>query len=278
MFALTSGTTNRPKTIPVTRESLQRLSRRLDDLGHPGVRRPPAHAPLRADADPPARQRLARELHPGRHPLRGDHRPDGPHAEPAGPGHLLHAAVGLEDQGRRVEVLPGPPALGLPRPRRHHRRQPEHHPGHRPARRPREGDPDPRHRRRHHRPQVVDPRRGPRGRPAPDPLEAQGDGQAARGDRRADRPAPAQGLLAEPPVPRQLDRRDDGGLSPGLSRILRRPPGPRHRPDRLRRAGSRSRSRTGRPPACSTSPATTSSSSPRTRRARTTPRPSRPPT
>ena len=40
MFALTSGTTNRPKTIPVTAESLADYRDGLDDLGHPGFRRP----------------------------------------------------------------------------------------------------------------------------------------------------------------------------------------------------------------------------------------------
>ena len=37
MFAMTSGTTNRPKTIPVTTRGPRRLPRGLDDLGHPGV-------------------------------------------------------------------------------------------------------------------------------------------------------------------------------------------------------------------------------------------------
>ena len=165
MFAMTSGTTDRPKTIPVTRESLARLSRRLDDLGHPGLRRPPGDAPAGAPPDPPARQRLARALHPVGHPLRRDHRPDGPDAEPARPVHLLHAPGRLADQGHRVEVLRGPAALGPPRPGDDHRRQPEHDPGHRPAGRPREGDPDPRPGRRHHRPEVGHPA----GRPPGDP-------------------------------------------------------------------------------------------------------------
>ena len=66
MFAMTSGTTDRPKTIPVTRESLARLSRRLDDLGHPGLRRPPRDPRRGAPPDPPARQRLARAASPRR--------------------------------------------------------------------------------------------------------------------------------------------------------------------------------------------------------------------
>ena len=57
---------------------------------------------------------------------------------------------------------------------------------------------DPRPRRRHDRPEVGHSRRGPRGAPAADPLEAEEAARAARSDRRADRPAPAQGLLAEP--------------------------------------------------------------------------------
>ncbi len=68
-----------------------RLPRGLDDLGHPRLRRPLRDPRIRAAADPPARQRLARTVHSLRHPLRRDHRADGPHAEPAGPVHLLHA-------------------------------------------------------------------------------------------------------------------------------------------------------------------------------------------
>ena len=151
MFAMTSGTTNRPKTIPVTARVAPRLSRRLDDLGHPGVRRPPRDPPRRPPADPPARQRLARVGHARGHPLRRDHRSDRPHAEPAGPHHLLHAGGRRADQGHRVEVLRRAAALGLSRPGDDHRRQPEHDPGHRPAGRPREGAPDPRPRRRHDR-------------------------------------------------------------------------------------------------------------------------------
>ena len=118
----------------------------------------------------------------------------------------------------------------------------------------------------------------PPGDPDQDPLEAQGGVAPARGDRRADRPAPPQGLLAQPRVPRQLDGGDDGGLSPRLSRILRRPPGPRHRPDRLRRADDDpDRGRHARR-ASSTSATITSSSCPRTRSAATSPRRSRPPT
>ena len=61
--------------------------------------------------------------------------------------------------------------------------------------------------------------RRPLGRRTPH-ATPEGDGPAARSDRRADRPAPPERLLAEPAVPRQLDGRDDGGLSPGLSRIF----------------------------------------------------------
>ena len=83
MFAMTSGTTNRPKTIPVTARVAQRLSRRLDDLGHPGLRRPSAiiHKGLKPILQLASDWRES--FTPGRHPLRRDHRPDGPHAEPA---------------------------------------------------------------------------------------------------------------------------------------------------------------------------------------------------
>ena len=72
-------------------------------------------------------------------------------------------------------------------------------------------------------PKWDDPRRGPRGSSGSGPAgRRKAAAPAARGDRRADRPAPAQGLLAQPQLPGQLDRRDDGGLSPRLSRVLRR--------------------------------------------------------
>ena len=278
MFAMTSGTTDRPKTIPVTRESLADYREGWTIWGMHGLRRPPGDPPGGAPPDPPARQQLARALHPLGHPLRRDHRPDGADAEPDRPVHLLHAPGRLADQGHRVEILRGLAALGTPRPGDDHRRQPEHHPGHRPAGRPREGHPHPRPGRRHRRPEVDHPAGRPPGDPDQDPLEAQGGVAPARGDRRADRPAPPQGLLAQPRVPRQLDGGDDGGLSPRLSRILRRPPGPRHRPDRLRRADDDpDRGRHARR-ASWTSATITSSSCPRTRSAATSPRRSRPPT
>ena len=159
MFAMTSGTTNRPKTIPVTRESLARLSRGLDDLGHPGLRRPPRDDPRRAAADPPGRQRLAGELHARGHPLRRDHRADRPHAKPAGAHQVLHAGGRVADQGHRVEVLRRAAVLDLPRPGHDHRRQSQHDPGDGPAGRSREGRADPRPRRRHDRRPLGHPRR-----------------------------------------------------------------------------------------------------------------------
>ncbi len=59
MFAMTSGTTNRPKTIPVTPRLSRRLPRGLDDLGNPGVRRPSRDDQRWSAADPASRQRLA---------------------------------------------------------------------------------------------------------------------------------------------------------------------------------------------------------------------------
>ena len=278
MFAMTSGTTDRPKTIPVTRESLADYREGWTIWGilafdaHPGMLQGGLRPILQLASD------WREHFTPVGHPLRRDHRPDGPDAEPARPVHLLHAPGRLADQGHRVEILRGPAALGPPGPGDDHRRQPEHDPGHRPAGRPREGHPHPRPGRRHHRPEVDHPAGRPPGDPDQDPLEAQGGGAPARGDRRADRPAPPQGLLAQPRVPRQLDGRDDGGLSPRLSRILRRPPGPRHRPDRLRGADDDpDRGRHARR-ASSTSATITSSSCPRTRSAATSPRRSRPPT
>ena len=191
---------------------------------------------------------------------------------------LLHAALGSSKIKDVESKYPGPPPLRLPRPGRHHRRQPQHDPGHRPARRPGPGDPDPRLRRRHHRPEMGHPGRGQEVRPDLDPLA--GARRRRGGSRRSCKshgPAPAEGLLAELAGPCQLDGRDDGGLSPGLSRVFRRSAGPRHRPDRLGRPVlDPDRRHPGRGARCR--PATTASSSPRTRKARTTPRSSRPPT
>ena len=93
-----------------------------------------------------------------------------------------------------------------------------------------------------------------------------------------DRPASAQGLLAQPSVPVQLDGRDDEGLSPRLSRVLRRDARPRRRPDRLGRTDDHpDRGRHARRDS-STSATTTSSSSPRTRATAPSPRRSRRPT
>ena len=64
MFAMTSGTTNRPKTIPVTRESLHDYREGWTIWGilafdaHPGILAPGLLP------DPPTRQRLARERSP----------------------------------------------------------------------------------------------------------------------------------------------------------------------------------------------------------------------
>ena len=61
--------------------------------------------------------------------------------------------------------------------------------------------------------------------PVPHPDSPQGRGPPARADRGRDGQAAAQGLLAEPPVPVELDGRNDEGLSPRLSRVLRRQAG-----------------------------------------------------
>ncbi len=62
--------------------------------------------------------------------------------------------------------------------------------------------------------------------------------QAARAlDRIVDRARPPspQGLLAQPPVPLELDGRDHAGVPARLSRVLRRDAGARRRTDRLGR-------------------------------------------
>ena len=90
MFAMTSGTTNRPKTIPVTRESLIDYREGWTIWGIMAFDAHPADPEWPAP-DPPGGQRLAGELHARRHPVRRDHGPDRPHAEPAGPHDVLHA-------------------------------------------------------------------------------------------------------------------------------------------------------------------------------------------
>ena len=80
-----------------------------------------------------------------------------------------------------------------------------------------------------------DPAGDPPGAPASGPRPRRAAAAAARAIvERTGRLLP-QGLLAQPPVPVQLDGRHDGGLSPRLSRVLRRRPGPRRRADRLGR-------------------------------------------
>ncbi len=172
----------------------------------------------------------------------------------------------------------GAAVLDLSRPGHDHRGQSQHDPGDGPAGRPREGGPDPRPGRRHHRRPLGDPRRDPPAVASEDPPPPQTGRAVAGTDRQRDRPAPPQGLLAQPPVPVELDGRDDEGLSAWLSRVLRRDAGPRRRFDRLRGADDHSRSRTARPPVFSTSATTISSSSPKIRRTAQSPRPSRRPT
>ena len=169
-----------------------RLSRGMDDLGHHGLRRPLPDPPLRAAADPPVRQRLAGNRHARRHPLRRDHRPDRPHAEPAGPDDVLHAGGRVADQGHRIEVLSRPAVLGLSRPGHGHRRQSQHHPGHGPARRPRESRTDPRPVRRHDRRPMGHRPGDPPLAPVLDPHPSQASGSKTRADRRSDRPTPSR--------------------------------------------------------------------------------------
>ena len=163
MFAMTSGTTNRPKTIPVTDQSLSDYREGWTIWGilafdaHPAILHKGLKPILQIASD------WRESFTPVGHPLRCDYRADGPHAEPPDPVHLLHAADRRPDQGHRIEILRGAAVLGPPRPGSDHRGQPEHHPGHRPARRPRKGVPDPRPFRRHHRLEVADQPRNPRG-------------------------------------------------------------------------------------------------------------------
>ena len=280
MFAMTSGTTNRPKTIPVTRESLQRLSRRLDHLGHPGLRRPPGRSSTTASG------RSSRSPATGarRHTAAGI--PCGAITgltasmqNPLVRTDLLHAACAVADQGHRGEVLrrlrlsvyrdlgtiiAANPSTMLAIARLGDREK---------------RDADPRPPRRHDRPASGrSPTTSARQLRLRTRIRRKATARAARGDRRPDRPAAADGLLAEPGVPRQLDRRDDGGLPPPVSRVLRRQAGPRRRPDRLRGPDDDpDRGRHARP-GSSTSGTTTSSSSPRSRGTARSPRRSRPPT
>ena len=224
MFAMTSGTTNRPKTIPVTDQSLRDYR---DGWTIWGIQAFDAHPHM---------------LHCGMMPilqLASDWR------ESFTPGGIPCGAItGLtaQMQSPLVRVTYCMPAsaskikdveskyylalepLGLSRPRRHHRGQPQHHFGYRPPGRPREGHPDPRRR--------MTARSTPNGKFPDEVRQAvrirsrwKRKGTARRLEKivEADRPAPPQRLLAQPPVSGQLDRRDDGGLPPGLPRVLRRP-------------------------------------------------------
>ncbi len=142
MFAMTSGTTARPKTIPVTTESLRNYRDAWTIWGilafdaHPTILekglRPilqiasnwretttPAGIPCGAITGLTARMQnpLVRQTYC-----------------------MPPAAVGIKDiEAKYYTALR---ALGLPRPRHDHRGQPGHPAGHRPARRPREGDAD----------------------------------------------------------------------------------------------------------------------------------------
>ena len=123
MFAMTSGTTNRPKTIPSPAKS---LSDYREGWTIWGIQAFDAHPEMLANGLRPILQIASdwrESFTPGGHPLRGDHRPDGLDAEPAGPHHLLHAGLRLADQGHRVEVLRRAAVLGPPRPGHDHRRQ-----------------------------------------------------------------------------------------------------------------------------------------------------------
>ena len=91
-------------------------------------------------------------------------------------------------------------------------------------------------------------------------------------------PASPQRLLAQPSVLVELDGRDDAGLSARLPRVLRRNAGAGRRLDRLGGADDDSRSRTARPPAFSTCGITISSSFPKSRGTWTSPIRSRRPT
>ncbi len=74
MFAMTSGTTSRPKTIPVTPEALRDYREGWTIWG---IQAFDAHPEMLREGlrpDPPDRQRLVRELYTGRNPLRRDHR------------------------------------------------------------------------------------------------------------------------------------------------------------------------------------------------------------
>ena len=66
MFAMTSGTTNRPKTIPVTRESLRDYREGWTIWGILAFDAHLGDPPPGPQADPPARQRLAGVASPRR--------------------------------------------------------------------------------------------------------------------------------------------------------------------------------------------------------------------
>ena len=138
MFAMTSGTTNRPKTIPVTPEA---LSDYREGWTIWGILAFDAHPEMLRDGLRPILQIASdwrESFTPGGHSLRRDHRADRPHAEPPGPHQVLHAGRRVADQGHRVEVLRRASVLDLPRPGHDHRRQSQHDPGDGPAGRPRE--------------------------------------------------------------------------------------------------------------------------------------------
>ncbi len=188
----------------------------------------------RPQADPPGRQRLARELHARRHSLRRDHRADRPHAKPPGPHQVLHAGV-----ASRIKDIESKYYVGL-------RFSIYRDLGTIIAANPstilamaRLGDREKEVLIR----DLADGTIDPAGTSPPKSAgrcrfrtrwPPQGGRARLGGDRRADRPAPAQGLLAQPSVPVELDGRHDAGLSPRLSRVLRRDAGARRRPDRLR--------------------------------------------
>ena len=221
------GRPNRPKTIPVTRESLRDYREGWTIWG---ILAFDDHFDMLADGLKPILQ-LASDWR---------ERVTAHRASPAGA--ITGLTAHMQDPLVRV-VYCMPPAAArgsrTSRPKyyvalRHSvhrdlgtddRRQPEHAPGHRPARRPRESDPDPRPPpTAPSTPKLGPPRRRPRRDPPLDPLEAEGRRPPARSDRQPDRPAPAEGLLAGPQVHGQLDRRHDGGLPPRLPRVLRRSP------------------------------------------------------
>ncbi len=114
MFALSSGTTNRPKTIPVTRESLQNYR---DGWTNWGILAFDAHPPMIANGLMPILQLASdwrESFTPAGIPCGAITGLTAHMQNPLGPDHLLHAAGRVEDQGHRLEVLPRDAAIHVP--------------------------------------------------------------------------------------------------------------------------------------------------------------------